>query len=291
MHHKQPHDEVIRTTRQPTGKKMLIDPIDITVILVILMVLPSCVSHRNLITFNQTEDLEQGLQIDTFVATPDSIAFRPHRLQPYDQVMIRINAFGGDTEAFINQGLEGNTSTNRLDYDPATVYFNSFIISDSGYIELPMVKRVRVSGLTTIEVEQLLNRSYEPYLKLVTTRVKLANNRITVMGEVAEPGVHYLYNERNTLLDAVGLAGDFTEFADRRKVRLLRSTVNGTRSIYFDFTRLDFLTSEYFYLQPNDLIYVQPMPAKSFDVSARSVGIVLSGISLISIIVNLFQKN
>ncbi len=257
----------------------------------IIMIGQSCISHRNLITFDPIEDFEEGMIIDTFFPTPGSVRYQAYKLRPHDQLMVRINAFSGDTEDFIRSGIEGEMSTNRLDYDPSTVYFNSFTISDSGYIVLPYIDKVKVVGLTVLEVQEILDEAYKPYLKLASTRVKFANNRVTVLGEVSKPGVYYIYNEVNTLLDAIGLAGDFTEFANRRKVRLMRQTENGTSSIFLDLTRSDFISTEYFFLRPNDLLYIEPARAKSFDSSARSVGIVLSTISIATLIINLFARS
>jgi polysaccharide export outer membrane protein len=255
-----------------------------------MLVGQSCITHRDLITFDFDKNFEQSGTVDTLFANPDSMFLKNYVLRPFDQLMIKINAFEGNTEDFISRGLEGNISSNRLDYDPASVYFNSFSISDSGYVILPQLDKIKVAGMTVHEVQEKLNDAYKPYLRLVSTRVKLANSRFTVFGEVAEPGLYYLYNERNTLLDAISSAGDFTEFADRTKVRLLRTTDAGTKSIFLDLSRSDFLTSEYYFLQPNDVIYVEPAQAKAFDSSARSVGIVLSVISLSALILNLFSK-
>jgi polysaccharide export outer membrane protein len=116
----------------------------------------------------------------------------------------------------------------------------------------------------------------------------LANPRITVLGEVQQPGMHYLYNEQNSMLDAIGLAGDFTDFSNRRKVKVIRRTGDGTtKTAYINMNRSDFLNTEFQYAQPHDIIYVEPKKAKSFDSSAKSVGVVISAVSLAALFANL----
>lgn len=155
---------------------------------------------------------------------------------------------------------------------------------------MPLLEEIKVSGLTALELKAKLDDSYKPYLRFVSTNVKLANMRVTVLGEVAKPGVHYLYQDRNTILDAIGLAEDFTEFGNRKRVKLIRQTDWGSQTVYVNLSRPEFASTEYLYVQPNDLIYVEPLKAKSFDVSSESVGIVLSAISLGALLANIFLK-
>jgi polysaccharide export outer membrane protein len=253
----------------------------------------SCVGHKNMITLNQGEEVPD--EIRGVVSSPNSdryqpYEFQPYKIRPYDQLMIRVNAFAGSTEEFVNREMTYALGNSRRDFDPPSIYFTSYSVNDSGYISLPLVDKIKIAGLTTSEAERVLDKAYEPYLKLVSTNVKLANNRVTIMGEVSEPGVHYFYQDQNTLLDAIGLAGDFTDFANRKKVKIIRQTNSGSKSVYLNLNRSEFFASEYYYTQPNDMIYIEPVKAKTFDVSARSIGVVISSISLAAVIANLVIK-
>ena len=264
-------------------------------LLVVVIVGQSCVGHKNMISLNQGEDIPEEMR--GVVSSPSSdryqpYEFQPYEIRPYDQLMIRVNAFAGSTEEFVNREMTYALGNSRRDFDPPSIYFTSYSVNDSGYVTLPLIDKIKIGGLTTAQAQKKLDKAYEPYLKLVSTNIKLANNRVTIMGEVSNPGVHYFYQEKNTLLDAIGLAGDFTDFANRKKVKVVRQTPIGSKSVYLNMNRSDFFATEYFYTQPNDMIYIEPVKAKNFDVSARSIGVVISGISLAAVIANLvIQSN
>lgn len=251
----------------------------------------SCVSHSNLISLNVGDPEVETAKIDSTISQTRSTAvFEDYKIRPNDQLFIRLNSFEGSTGDFINRELADEGGGNRLSFDPQTVYFNSYSVSESGFIKLPMLEKVAVQGLTTLQLQDTLDKAYEPYLRLASTSVKLGNRRITLLGEFQNPGTYYLYNEKNTLLEAIGLAGDFTAFSNRKKVKLIRQTQDGVESVYLNLTRADFISTPYYYVQPNDVIYVEPVKAKSFDESARSVGVVISSLSLAVIIANIFIK-
>lgn len=252
----------------------------------------SCVSHRDLISLNG-EDFyfsPKDSMPDSMAQVVPTPAFQPYKVRTNDQLVIQVNSFEGSTGDFINQNQGNQNGFNRLQYDPSTVYFNSYSVSDSGFIKLPILEEIPVVGLTTTEIQTLLDEELKPYLRLAATNVKLGNRRVTLMGEVQRPGVQYLYNEKNTLLEAISLAGDFTPFGDRRKVKVIRQTDTGVKSVYLNLNRSDFLATPFYYVQPNDVIYVQPLKAKSFDVSSRSVGVVISGVSLAAVIVSIIVR-
>ena len=260
------------------------------VILTITMLGSSCVTHRDLISFNEGDPEFEDLHPDSTARaamTPESV---PYRIRPNDQLMIHVNDFEGNSGSFLNRNMASDRNNVRFNFDPAALYFTSYSVSDSGFIKLPLLNKVRVTGLTTEELQDTLDLAIKPYVKLASTEVKLANRRVTLLGEVNNPGVQYLYNDRNTLMEAIGLAGDFTPFGNRRKVKLIRQTENGVKSVYINLQRSDFLSTPYYYVQPNDVVYVEPLKAKSFDNSSRSVGVVLSGISLAVVILSIFVK-
>ena len=255
------------------------------------LLLPSCVSHKDLVSINGNESVPKDLRYPQEVSNTVLYKYQPSRLQAYDQLMIRINAFDGTTEDFLQREFAiENNNNNNIDFSPESVYFNSYIVNDSGYIYLPMLGRMDVSGHTMTSLKHHLDQAYSPYLRFASTTIKLANMRVTVLGEVNNPGVHTLYNERTTLLDAISLAGDFTDFANRGKIKLIRQTNREAHSVYLNLNKADFLTTEYYYIQPSDVIYVEPTRKKALDVSNRTLGVVISAVSLAALVINVLFK-
>jgi polysaccharide export outer membrane protein len=239
----------------------------------------------------ENEEVIKNLQANQILRQGELVPFSPYRIRPYDQLMIRVNAFDGTTEQFLGQEFSDNNAFSRnLNYDPASTYFNSYAVDERGYVNLPIINNVKAVGKTMQELQSELDSLYLPYLKFARTNVKLSNMRVTVLGEVNEPGLHYLFNDRNTILDVLSLAGNATPFADLTKVKLIRTAGNNSITVYINMASPDFIYSEYFFMQPYDVIYLEPVKAKSFDSSSQSVGIVLSAISIIVFLANIFIK-
>lgn len=258
-------------------------------LLLFCLFVQSCIPHKDLISLNGNEALPENYGSDKLMYTSQTQKFQVYKIHAYDQLLIKVNAFEGNTEEFLNREFEGGVNSGQQqNFDPATLYFNTYTVDAQGFINLPIVEKVKVSGLSIAEIKEKLNEAYKPYLKFVSSSVKLANNRITVMGEVNNPGVHYLYNDQNTILEAISLAGDFTDFGNRRKVKLIRKTDEGLVSVYLNMHRSEFLYSPYYYIHPYDVIYVEPTRRKSRDTGANATGVILSGISVGVLILNLF---
>ena len=257
--------------------------------LLISTLFSSCVSHKEMIVMQEHKEIAENLRSHQVLRSENILAYEAYRIKAFDHLMININAFDGSTEEFLNrESSSDNGGSVNHNFDPATLYFNSYSVNEQGAIYLPMLNKVEVEGLTIDELKKKLDKAFIPYLKYPTTSVKLANMRVTILGEVNHPGVHYLYNEKNTLLDAIGLAGDFTAFANLKKVKLIRQRKRGAETIYLNLAAPDFINTEYYYIRPHDVIYIEPLKAKSLDTSSNSVGIVLSAISIAVLLANIF---
>lgn len=258
---------------------------------IMAMFFQSCLSHKSMVALNGSDEAPDDLKSDELVQYTQLKEFESYKIRPFDQLLIKVNAFDGSTEEFLNREFKTeNTYTRNIDFDPASLYFNSYFVDEAGYIQLPLVGDIEVLGLTTAQIKTKLDEAYLPFLKFASTSVKMSNSRVTVFGEVAKPGVYYLYNEKSTILDAISMAGDFTEFGNREKVKLIRLTAEGSETIYLNLYRSDFIYTDYYYLKPSDVLYIEPTKAKSRDVGARFAAVVLSAISVGVLVINVFIK-
>lgn len=166
---------------------------------------------------------------------------------------------------------------------------SAYLVDVKGCIDLPIFGRVRVEGMTTREVKEVLTRKLEEknLIKEPIVTVRIMNFKIQMLGEVKNPGTIEVSGERVTILDAISQAGDLTMQGRRDRVTVIREE-NGERRVhYLDLKSKDIFESPYFYLQQNDVVYVEPNDAKSVQYRSGQMGNVTPWISLVSSILSL----
>ena len=164
----------------------------------------------------------------------------------------------------------------------------SYLIASNGTIQFPVIGELKVEGLTRVELVSLIKSKLKPFVKDVTVNVQILNFKINVLGDVKKPGMFQIQNERVTIIDALSLAGD-TNISGERIVEVKRETKNGVITGLIDLKSNGIFASPYFYLEQNDIVYVNPNKSKIQSASYNqntglfiSIGSVL--ISLISIL-------
>jgi polysaccharide export outer membrane protein len=220
------------------------------------------------------------------------------RVQPDDLLRITVSSFNPEAVAPFNieipnqqnMQMAGQIQNSQGNY--MLELFNGYFVDREGYISFPVLGRLKVQGLTLLEVERLVTEGTKPYLKDPVVNVRFLNFKVTVTGEVARPGVIRVSNQRMTILEAIGNAGDFTPYANRTNVLLIREE-DGKRFYHrFNFQQEDLFKSPYFFLKQNDVIYVEPIRAKVATVQdpfARGVTYGSAFISIITLAVALFR--
>lgn len=179
------------------------------------------------------------------------------------------------------------TSLNPDAWKDDTAKPNGYLVDMDGNIQLPLIGSIKAEGLTTNELHQQIEAKLTTYLKEPSVNVRIINFKISVIGDVAHPNVYQIPNERVTVPEALGLAGDLNITGIRNNVLLIRE-VNGNRQfINIDLTTADLFKSPYYYLKNNDVIYVQPDKTKSNsgDRSYRTISLILATLSLVATIV------
>lgn len=229
--------------------------------LILLLLLSSCVTHEDLLNFTQGEE---------FPTVPKSIQNLPQlSIQPDDLLSIRIKAldpaaavpFNIDSENMGNMNMGGGAGTRPL---------IGYLVDRQGTIDLPILGKIEVIGKTTDEVRQIIADKLKPYLQEPVVAVRFLNFRITVLGEVGRPGSFSVANERITILDILGLAGDITPYGNRTNILVIREE-NGQRKFgQLNLQERDIFGSPYFYLRQNDVIYVEPLEVRTASIRDQS---------------------
>jgi polysaccharide export outer membrane protein len=231
----------------------------ITYITLLSVILLSCRPKQNMVYMsknNMEEEVAkakfQGLHIQEgdvlliLVSALDEIAVKPFNLNTANKV-------GSDGGRGINQYVEPS----------------QYLVNEEGYISFPVLGNVYTKGMTQIQLKQELESRLKRYLTDPLVTITLKNFNVSVLGEVKEPGQKESVSQKINIFQALGLAGDMTDFGDRTHVKLIRTDDSGTDQIVnIDLTRSDIVSSPYYYMKQNDILYVQP--DKNKQVQANS---------------------
>lgn len=238
-----------------------------TLLLTVSFIASSCVSQKKLVYF-------QGS--DTLYAQDQTIVQQYEmRLKPADQILIKITTSSSDPELlqiFARDVTMGSNSTSGSSYSQGGTLSNSYgyTVTNDGYVNLPAIGRVYVDNMTCEESARIIEKEIKE-LKLINdpkVTVHLLNARVTVIGAVHGPKTVNLTSERNTVIDILAQCGDLSAASLRQNIKLFRE-VNGKRQMYtLDLTDVNIFNSPAFYVQQNDMIYVEPNKSLGVQSSA-----------------------
>ena len=188
---------------------------------------------------------------------------KPYRLQTHDVLSITIKASDPKLVAIFNPTVDGSATSQS----ESGLYFDGFTVDDHGNIRIPVLGEMNVMGFTLEEFASVLRKDcWQNIFKdnaSIFVVVKLAGFRYTINGEVGSTGTKSLFQEKVNIMEAIANAGDITTTGDRKAVTVIRQTPNGTEMKDLDLTNINVMNSPYYFLQPNDYIYVKPLKAKN----------------------------
>lgn len=249
----------------------------------LLVLLCSCGTDRRL--YSYFRDVPDSTANITIADT----GYKPLLIKPDDLVQINISSPNAEANAyFMTPGATINNPVGGSSVTP-----NIYLIDKDGGIDMPLIGRVKIDGLSTMQAREQIRLKLLAYLKEPIVTVRFQNFKVTVLGEVAKPGTYIISNERISILDALGMAGDLTIFGKRENVMLIREK-NGQKII----SRLNLNNSQLFlspdyYLQQNDLVYIEPNKTKivnSDRTTVRNITIITSLISLTTVLLSRLIK-
>ena len=205
-----------------------------------------------------------------------------YRIQNYDILSITIKTSNPEIDALYNKQSNANP---MIGLGPMPLYFMGYHVLPNGSVEIPGVGEVYVAGMTVFEAREAIQKALEPLFirqDAYQVSVVLAGIRYTVIGECNRPGIHYLYLDRGTLIDAIAEAGDLTLLADRKHIQVLRQTQGTWQEFQVDLTAQSSISSSSIYLQPNDVIMVRPLPQKSWGFGQTGLSSFTTIVSVLS---------
>jgi len=226
----------------------------------IVAFLSSCVTSKN-INYLQ----KPGFDIPTY---KDSIDFTDYKLRIGDRIFVKIFSTDDLTNSLFNAGMGGNTGM-MMTVSGAGSDLYTYLVEQNGNIVFPMIGEVNIAGKTIREATTTLEKAIAPLFKFSSVELRVLNRSFSVIGNGNSAFVS-MPQEKINIFKALALAGDVGVFDDRSRIRVLRETDKGVQVKMFDLRSADILHSEYFYIEPNDVIYIQPLNEQFFRITNLS---------------------
>jgi polysaccharide export outer membrane protein len=243
----------------------------------------SCVPRTRVVYLqgeNGLKEAKTGMIVDGF-----QLKDFEYRLKPDDVVSVKVTTL---TTTEFNFFAESESQLGGV----SSPLLSGYLIDKEGYIQLPVVDKIMVKGLTIGEAQEKVRSSLDSYLQSPNVIIKLLSFHFTILGEVNSPGRYTTYDNKINILEALGTAGDFTEFADRSQIKIVRYEGDNASIFYLNVLEDRLLNSPYFYLQPGDFIAVPPLQAKTTRTyTLANIGLGFSTLTAIGFLIWRLARN
>ncbi|WP_431135794.1 polysaccharide biosynthesis/export family protein [Psychroserpens mesophilus] len=238
----------------------------------------SCIPHKDIIYLQEKDTPSDSTQVMVEQQ-------KPYRIQINDILNIRIKVLDQDNVTIFNPVGEGSLNASSTE----KAYFDGFMVDLHGNIRIPELGKINVLGYTTEAIEELIKEKlledqFKETANIFVT-VKLAGLRFTVNGEVGKPGTITLFLERINIFEAIANAGEIPVTGNRREVQIIRQYPQGQKIHTLDLTDVNVMKSPYYFIQPNDLIYVKPLKQKTWGTGTtgrETLGAIISILGILT---------
>lgn len=245
---------------------------------ILLLLVPilffSCASREKIAYYQNIEQV---------IASGNSSNFDT-KLQPDDLLMLVVMAENAEAAAPFN--LPSIIMQSNTELETQQLRMNSYLIDADGFIQFPVIGTIQLGGLSRTQAIAKMETELKKYIKEPKVNLRILNFKVTVSGEVKQPGIQNITSERITLIEAITMAGDLTDYGIRNNIMVIREK-DGKKEIgRVDITKADFINSPYYYLSQNDHVYVEPNKTKvNASAVGPNTGIIISAISLLLTVV------
>src|SRR5664279_525737 len=231
------------------------------VVILSLILTASCVPIKQLNYFNDLDEIEEPL-----------VNTRTQKLiMPFDKIYIKVISIDPQTSQIFNATEEMRTgSANGI---------LGYLIDESGNVNFPFVGNIKVSGLTTAQASEKIQKAMSDYVPNTSITVKYIDNQITIMGEVQRQGIFPFTQDKLNIYEALGLGGGLTQYGDRKKIILIRNEGDKIMHYRLNLSDSKIGNKDYYYILPNDVIIVEPLKAISSSYSNITFTTVLTSIT------------
>lgn len=248
-----------------------------------LLIISSCKTNKDLIYLHKAKN--NHLVSDALKVAP------VYHVKINDNLFVDIQSLSPLVNAMYNptKGEGSQTGTSQNYGSVVAQFINGYQVSLNGDIALPLLGDIPVLGLSLEQVRGAVQQRADKFIKDATVRVKLLSFKVTVLGEVRSPGVFYNFNSSLSILEAISMAKGVTDYARVKKVLVVRQSSGGSKTFRLDLTEKDFLSSEAFFLLPNDVVYIEPDRYKNIKINTTFYSLLLSSVSTLILILNVLK--
>ncbi len=249
----------------------------ILIIFLLSVIATSCIPNKDLVYFQGDPSAKNSVH---------KLLNEPYKLQVNDILDIRIKSSDEKLVAMFSKSEQQTNQTAQV--TAGSLYFTSYTIDRHGNIRMPYIGEMNVLGYTEREVIEKIEKEFAVFFKNpddIFVTVKLAGIRFTVIGEVTNPGTLVLFQNQVNIVEAIANAGDITITGNRKKVTIIRKGVEGTKKLNLDLTDINAFDSEMFYIQSNDIVYIEPLKQKSWGTGttgSQTFSTIISALSLVT---------
>ncbi|BAO74419.1 polysaccharide export outer membrane protein [Winogradskyella sp. PG-2] len=252
------------------------------------IIVSSCIPHKDTIYLQNKENSTNDTIPNNLIEIQ-----KPYRIQINDILNVRVKALDQETVEILNPIGEENLNASSAE----RAYFDGFTVDVHGNIRIPTLGYINVLGFTTEEIEKivekkLLDEQFKSTASVFVT-VKLAGLRFTANGEVGTPGSTVLFTEKVNIFEAIANVGEIPLTGDKKDVLIIRQYPQGQKIHHLDLTDINVMKSPYYYIQPNDIIYVKPLKQKSIgtgETAVATLSTIATIVSLLTTSVLLFTR-
>lgn len=244
-----------------------------------LFLLDGCVVNKKT-TYLQTYDVGKYQSDSVFIET--------YRLQPTDNIFIRVITPDSRYAEMFNTVPVASPTISATEQ---SVDLLSYVVQLDGTVTMPYLGPIQVGGKTIAETTAILEQALAEYVTDVSITVKLVNYYVSILGEVSMPGRYPVYKQHLNIFQALAMAGDIDDFGNRYHVKVIRSSPDGSAIKEFDLTDRSIVDSEFYYVMPNDVIYVEPLPGKFFAMNTFPFALILTSISTTILIISFVRPS
>ncbi len=215
----------------------------------------------------------------------------PYKLQVDDILNIDIKSSDERLVSIFKKQENGNAAGESSGQNLGSGYFSGYSIDGYGNIRMPILGEINVLGYTVLEVRRKIEKELQKFIKSendMFVSVKLSGIKYTIIGEINSPGPKIILQNKVSIIDAIANSGDISIVGNRKKVEVIRNSVNGTQKFVIDLTDINAFHSDVFYIKPNDIINVVPLKQKAWGTGTTGLQTITTIISIFTLLTSSF---